>query len=130
MDKSKHGPSHSNFNVQELLARVDQDYELLRDLVLIFKEDFPRHFRALQEAVSRADSAQVAAVSHTLKGMLGNLAATRAAACAADLEQLARAKDTVSFARALVAFEHETLQLIPEMEACLVEVQHEDSHRR
>jgi len=32
------------FDHQELLARVENDRELLRDLLTIFKEDFPRHF--------------------------------------------------------------------------------------
>lgn len=130
MDKSKNRTSMPGVNFAELIARLDNDRELLRDLLLIFKDDFPRHFQALQQAVSRSDATQVAAVSHTLKGMLANLAATRAAACAAELEQLARAKDTASFTRALVAFEHEALRLVPEMETYLVEAQHEDSHSR
>src|SRR5260370_32909 len=91
MDKSKDRSSMPGVNFAELLACVESDRELLRDLLLIFKDDFPRRFQALQEAVSRCDSAQVAAVSHALKGMLANLAATRAAACAAELEQLGRA---------------------------------------
>jgi len=130
MDKSKDRSSMPGVNFAELLACVESDRELLRDLLLIFKDDFPRRFQALQEAVSRCDSAQVAAVSHALKGMLANLAATRAAACAAELEQIGRAKDTASFAKALVAFEHEALRLITEMETYLVEAQHEDSHSR
>ena len=117
-------------NFPELLARVENDRELLRDLLLIFKEEFPRHFHALQEAVSRGDSEQVASVSHALKGMLSNLAATRAAACAAALEHIGRAKDAPSFAKALVALEHESLCLIPEMDTYLLEVQHEDSNSR
>ena len=130
MNDSNDSTSLAGVNFPELLARVDNDRELLRDLLLIFKEDFPRHFHALQEAVSRGDSAQVSAVSHTLKGMLSNLSATRAAACAAALEHIGRAKDTSSLAKALVAFEHETLCLIPEMDTYLLEVQHEDSHSR
>jgi PAS domain S-box-containing protein len=130
MNRSNDNTSLPGVNFPELLARVDNDRELLRDLLLIFKEDFPRHFHALQEAVSRGDSAQVSAVSHTLKGMLSNLSATRAAACAAALEHIGRAKDTASLAKALVAFEHETLCLIPEMDTYLLEVQHEDSHSR
>jgi len=117
-------------NFPELLARVENDRELLRDLLLIFKEDFPRNFQTLREAVSRADSEQVSAVSHTLKGMLSNLSATRAAACAAALEHVGRAKDTPSFPKALAALEHETLCLIPEMDTYLLEVRHEDSHSR
>jgi two-component system, sensor histidine kinase and response regulator len=130
MNESEDLTSMPGVNFAELLARVDNDRQLLRELLLIFKDDFPRHFQTLQQAVSRGDATQVAAVSHTLKGMLANLAAARAAACVAKLEQLARARDTTSFARALVAFEHEALRLVPEMETYLVEEQHEDSHSR
>src|SRR5260370_39553471 len=97
-------------------------------MLLILRDGFPRTFQALEQAVARSATAQVAAVSRTMKGMLANLAATRTAACTAELEQLGRAKDTASFAKALVAFEHEALRLIPEMETYLVEAQHEDSH--
>src|SRR5260370_268969 len=69
MDKSKDRTSMPGVNFAELLARVESDRELLRDLLLIFKDDFPRHFQALQQAVSRSPSAQVPALSHTLKGM-------------------------------------------------------------
>ena len=39
------------FDHQELLARVENDRELLRDLLTIFKEEFPLQLRALREAV-------------------------------------------------------------------------------
>lgn len=34
-------PSTAAWNVKEVLARMDNDRELLRELVAIFKEDFP-----------------------------------------------------------------------------------------
>jgi len=55
----------------------------LLDLFAIFKDDFPRHLQALQDALSREDLKQIATISHTLKGMLSNLAITRAAKGAA-----------------------------------------------
>jgi HPt (histidine-containing phosphotransfer) domain-containing protein len=76
-------------DLAELLSRLDNDRELLRELLVIFKEDFPRHHEALREAVARGDLKATKVVSHTLKGMLSNLAVTEAAAAAAKLEQLA-----------------------------------------
>lgn len=67
-------------NLPELLARVDNDREFLCDLISIFEEEFPRYLKSLRDAVARSDSAEVVSVSHTLKGMLSNLAASRAAA--------------------------------------------------
>jgi HPt (histidine-containing phosphotransfer) domain-containing protein len=108
---------------EELLGRVDNDKELLRELVSIFKEDFPRHLRALQEAFARHDSKQVAVVSHTLKGMLANLAVTEAAAAAARLEQLTVNGTQDSQKQALCVFEKEVDGLLLEMESYMAEAQ-------
>ena len=71
------------FDHEELLERVENDRELLRDLLLIFKEEFPRHLLVLREAVESRDGNRVTGAAHALKGMLLNLSATRAAATAA-----------------------------------------------
>lgn len=108
----------------ELLARVDNDRELLVDLLSIFKEDFPRHVRELSDGIAAHDLKKVTVVSHTLKGMLANLAVTRAAASAAKLEQLARDGGTEpEITDAFRAFEREIQGLLPEMEAYMAEVQ-------
>ncbi len=105
----------------KLLARVDNDRELLCDLISIFKEEFPGHLRSLRDAVARRDSAEIVSVSHTLKGMLSNLAVSKAAGAAARLEQLGRTGETVSLPDALAAFEREVHGLLPEMETYMVE---------
>jgi HPt (histidine-containing phosphotransfer) domain-containing protein len=124
MNDSNHRTPIPGVNFAELLARVEDDRELLRDLLVIFKEEFPSHLLALQDAVACGNATQVAAISHTMNGMLANLAATSAAACAAELEQIARARDTASFAKALAAIEQETKGLVPEMETYLMEAKH------
>jgi HPt (histidine-containing phosphotransfer) domain-containing protein len=65
---------------------------------------------------------QAATVSHTLKGMLSNLAVTRAARGAGQLEELALAKENASLQKALAAFETEVQGLLPEMEVYTAEV--------
>jgi two-component system, sensor histidine kinase and response regulator len=115
-------PSNSAIDLAELLARVENDRELLLDLVSIFKEDFPKRLRALHQAVDTGDAKQVAAVAHTLKGMLSNLAAHRAAAGAAKLEQLGRNGDIPAFPNAFFSLERETTTLLNELDASLTEV--------
>jgi hypothetical protein len=44
MDKELSRPA---WNLQDLLTRVDNDHELLRELLIIFKADFPRTMRSL-----------------------------------------------------------------------------------
>src|ERR1700722_12264310 len=83
-------PNESAIDFAELLDRVDNDRELLLDLMSIFKEDFPRHVRELSDVIGAHDLKKISVVSHTLKGMLANLAVTRATSAAARLEQLGR----------------------------------------
>jgi hypothetical protein len=42
MNKTEEGFSEPVWNLAELLERVDNDHELLRELLNIFKEDFPQ----------------------------------------------------------------------------------------
>jgi PAS domain S-box-containing protein len=106
----------------KLLLRVDHDRELLVDLLTIFKEEFPRNLQGLREAVASGDAARVAAVSHTIKGMLSNLAVGRATQIAAQLEQLARQGQSKEFPDLLFQFEAESRTLVPQLEAYVTEV--------
>jgi HPt (histidine-containing phosphotransfer) domain-containing protein len=113
-----HGP---RVNLPELLTRVGDDRELLRELLSILKADFPGHLQALREGVARKDLKQVMFVSHTLRGMLSNLAVTKAAASAAQLEHLAGEGREVPLKKALAEFEREVDGLLPEMETYMAE---------
>jgi two-component system, sensor histidine kinase and response regulator len=110
-------------DLAELLLRVDNDRELLRDLLGIFKEDFPRHLEDLRKGVANRDVKAVKVVSHTLKGMLSNLAVAKATASAAHLEQLAGAGGTDALGDGLVEFEKNVDGLLAEMESYMAEVQ-------
>src|SRR5882724_7596881 len=122
MEKLQNCSQNGRVDLLELLARLDNDRELLRDLVTIFKEDFPRHLLALQDAVAGQDMKQITMVSHTLRGMLSNLAVTKAAAAAGQLEELARSGAGASIPETLAAFEREVQGLLPEMETYIAEV--------
>src|SRR5438046_640068 len=100
----------------ELLLRLDNDLELLRDLISIFQDDFPRHLEALRRAVSANDLHEVKVASHTIKGMLSNLAVSRAATLAGQLEQLAGAGSAAAIPAALAEFEQEADGLLVEMQ--------------
>src|SRR5947199_9865654 len=74
-------------DLAELLARVENDHGLMRELLLIFKDEFTGHLQALRDAVESVDGDRVSGETHTLKGMLSNLAATSA------LDHTARRED-------------------------------------
>lgn len=106
----------------ELLTRVENDRELMRDLLSIFKEEFPRRHRALREAVESLDTKQVASEAHALKGMLSNLAAREAAGAAARLEQLGRDGKSAEFRESLATFDNIAEELLLQLDACMAEV--------
>ena len=122
MKETEEDLSNLNFNHAELLARVDNDRELLYDLLAIFKEVFPRQLQALGEAVESGDGKLVAVAAHTLKGMLLNLAAGQAATAAGRLEQLGRSGETSGFQDAFAAFEKDAMRLLLQLDACMAEV--------
>jgi two-component system sensor histidine kinase/response regulator len=124
MSKKEEDFSGPVWNLTELLERVDNDQELLRELLNIFKEDFPQTIHSLQSAVNAKDLKNSSRLSHTLKGMLSSLGATRAAAAAAKLEALSSAGETASMEGALNALEAEAHRLLPELEAYMAEVRH------
>jgi HPt (histidine-containing phosphotransfer) domain-containing protein len=108
-------------NVTELLARVENDRELLRDLVTIFKDDLPVQLASLREAIHAEQMQCISIAGHTLKGMLSNLAASRAAAAAGRLEHLGREGQKVGMREAFAELEKETSLLLPELESCATE---------
>jgi len=122
MNKKEEGLSEPVWNVAELLERVDNDQELLRELLTIFKEDFPLSFQSLKSAVIAADAKSASRLSHTLKGMLSSLGATRAAAAASELEALSSCGEAVPLGEALRALESEADRLLPELDAYMPEV--------
>lgn len=119
MTQLQHESAQPVWNLGELLLRVENDDELLRDLLHIFRDDFPPLLGSLQSAVAAADLKNIATVSHTLRGMLSNLAATRAATIAEELEKLAKAGDPSSIGSVLVRLRQETSRLNGEIEAYL-----------
>jgi HPt (histidine-containing phosphotransfer) domain-containing protein len=123
MKKNEESISEPAWNLAELLGRVDNDQELIRELLTIFREDFPRTLQSLEAAVCTGDLKNSAALSHTLKGMLASLGVTRAAAAAAKIEKLASASAGKEALReAFEALRNEAARLMPELEAYMTEV--------
>lgn len=122
MNQRKKPPSEAVWNLHELLTRTDNDQELLRELLLIFKEDFPGHISGLTAAIAAGNLKNVAAISHTLKGMFANLAANKAAAAAARLEQVGRAGENAALKDAHEDLNAEIAGLLPELEAYMAGV--------
>jgi HPt (histidine-containing phosphotransfer) domain-containing protein len=110
------------FNLSELLVRVDNDSDLLRDVIAMGKTEIPRHIHLLREAAAQSDVKNIQNLGHAMKGMLLHLAAPRAAAAAGHLEQLGRSADAATVDSAVTIFESEIAKLITELEAYTLKV--------
>jgi HPt (histidine-containing phosphotransfer) domain-containing protein len=107
----------SVLNITELLSRVDNDRELVSELFSIFKSVFPSHLQRLSDAVANELPRQVEVESHTLKGMLLNLSAARAAAMAELLENMGHDGKIAGMGQALTEFQREGETLLLQMES-------------
>ena len=113
---------NAHFDYEELLSRVENDRELMRDLLLIFKEEFPGRHQALRVAVEHKDANRIACEAHRLKGMLSNLAAHEAAQAAARLEVLGLNEKTSELKESFAAFDRIASDLVPELDSFLMEI--------
>jgi HPt (histidine-containing phosphotransfer) domain-containing protein len=109
-------------NLPELLTRVDNDHELLRELLRIFKEEFPCLLQSLQEAVMRGDMKRVEEKAHTIRGMLGNVSFARAAVSAACLERMGHQFVAQGLPEELASLEQEASLALAELETFCTEM--------
>jgi two-component system, sensor histidine kinase and response regulator len=98
-------PKRMEFDYPALLAQVDGDKELLRDIVSLFIEDYPRVLSEIRDAVARTDSRTLERAAHRLRGAIGNFHAKPAVQAALRLEKMGRDGDLVHAVEALTALE-------------------------
>jgi HPt (histidine-containing phosphotransfer) domain-containing protein len=106
-------------DIPELLARVENDRELLRELLEIFKQECPSLLRVLEEAVARQDMKSIEKTGHTLKGMFATLSASGASSAASTLEHMGRHEEKAGLGEALIVLQSQVAALLGELDTCL-----------
>lgn len=104
-------------NFPELLERVENDQDLLNDLLQMFRDEFPRQRQILEAAVQSEDMKQIYTAGHTIKGILANLAMTRAARAAARIEQAGRDENASELTMAMMKLDQEAQTIFSELDA-------------
>jgi HPt (histidine-containing phosphotransfer) domain-containing protein len=107
----------SAINFTELLRRLDNDHELMRELFVLLREELPALENSLLEAALREDMEVVRTTGHRLKGMMASLSAKRAASAASRLEELGDQGDKAGLKDALAAFQREVVILLADLDA-------------
>jgi HPt (histidine-containing phosphotransfer) domain-containing protein len=111
--------SLSNWNLAELLERLDNDHEFLRELLSIFREDSRVNLQKARAALQARDLPELTRAAHTMKGMLKNLSMEGAAEIASALESSAREGQCESAQACFARLEEALAALLPEVEAQL-----------
>jgi two-component system, sensor histidine kinase and response regulator len=114
-----------------LLARVDGNVELLRELVAIFVEDCPKWMTDIRAAIKRGDALGLRYSAHQLRGSVSNFGTPAAYQSACQLEQAAGAGDLTwaadiysSLDRAIHRFQEELAQLVQNVEPGVPDLKH------
>jgi ligand-binding sensor domain-containing protein/signal transduction histidine kinase/CheY-like chemotaxis protein/HPt (histidine-containing phosphotransfer) domain-containing protein len=81
----------SAFDLNEVLARVGGDVQLLRELVDLFLGESPKMVTAIRQSIRQRDCPALERAAHMLKGCSANLGAELFAALCSELEEKGRA---------------------------------------
>ena len=107
-------------DLPELLARVENDRELLTELLVMFRDELPGLLNTLHQVIDLGDLAQAARIAHTLKGMSANLSLRRGTALIKDVEQAAQIGDISLIKNRLVPLDSEIAAFLTAIDAFTV----------
>lgn len=99
------------------LSRVGGDFELLREVVGLFLDDYPQAIEKLRKAVAANDSSGVEHHAHSLKGSVSTFGATDVFESALALEKQGRGGNLSNAADNLTRLENALKALRPELQA-------------
>jgi len=108
---------NDSVDVAQLLERIDDDRALLEELVQLFKNDYPRGIAEANSAIQALDADELRLTGHSLKGVLSNLSAVRAAALAAELELQGKSNDLSQSGSTLLQLEREIEKVMSALES-------------
>lgn len=105
------------FDKSVALARVGGDAELLKEIAMLFLDDYPKSLSELKDAVQAGDAKRVERSAHGLKGSVSNFGARPAVDAAFQLEIMGRAQQLAEVEQVLRTLELTLAALRPELES-------------
>ena len=109
--------SDTVFDRSVALSRVGGDVELLKEIAMLFLDDYPKVLSELHEAFESGDAKRVERTAHGLKGSVSNFGARPAVDAAVQLENLGRAQKLAEVEQVLHTLELALAALRPELES-------------
>jgi HPt (histidine-containing phosphotransfer) domain-containing protein len=99
-----------------LLARVEDDWELLDEMISLFLESSPLLLAKIEATIAVHDGPALERAAHALKGAMQSMGAAPAAQAAFRLEERGRAGDLEDANELLISLKHEFDRLIAALE--------------
>ena len=109
--------SDAVFDRAVALSRVGGDVELLKEIAILFLDDYPKSLTELREAVHTRDAKRLERSAHGLKGSVSNFGAAPAVDAAMQLETMGRAQKLVEVEQVLRTLELALAALHSELES-------------
>ena len=98
------------------LSRVGGDAELLKEIAVLFLDDYPKALAEIRDALARGDARGVERSAHGLKGSVANFGAHSAVDAARIIEELGRNQQLAEVAHVLQTLDLALAALRPELE--------------
>ena len=105
------------FDKSVALSRVGGDADLLKEIAILFLDDYPKSLIELREAIKTGDARRVERTAHGLKGSVSNFGARPAVDAAGQLETMGRTQKLVEVEQVLHSLEIALAALRPELES-------------
>jgi HPt (histidine-containing phosphotransfer) domain-containing protein len=83
-------PAELDWDLKDLLERLEGDQEFLRELLATCREDYRACLHKVHRAMAESNLPELSRAAHTIKGMLRNLSMNSAAQTADALEKSAQ----------------------------------------
>jgi two-component system, sensor histidine kinase and response regulator len=99
------------------LHRMGDDHELFHEMAELLRADAPALLDAVHAAHEHGDPPRLERASHTLKGLAANFGAARTVAAAAEVERLARQRQSSGLPAAIGDVEEALDELIAALAA-------------
>jgi HPt (histidine-containing phosphotransfer) domain-containing protein len=122
METAVEQPQQSDWDLKELMERLDDDQELLRELLVMFRVEVRINLEKTRSAIGTGDDEGLSRTAHTMRGMLRNLSMGAAAETAAALELASRDNQQRDSKELLEKLVKELEGILPEVEAQLAAV--------
>jgi len=99
------------FELEKALEQVGGDRELLKEIIDIYCEEYPKQLLQIQQAMDKNDTVVIGEVAHTIKGAVGNFGAIAAFEAALYLEKIGKSKKLSEALSAFAALKKELERL-------------------